>query len=226
MRPSSRENHPAPDSKSPAVAQSLLSRFWATFLFMNKVKVLIQGYAKEIENGWLASSTVTLVQSNDKNIIVDPGCNREKLLEELSNSNLKPSDIDFVFLTHNHGDHALLAGIFENAKVLTPNEIYNNDNQVEQENKIPGTDLEIIQTSGHSPEHCSLVVPTKEGTYIIAGDVFWWTDDEEQKIDVEKEDDAHPAEVNMKKLIENRKKILEIADFIIPGHGKMFKVEK
>lgn len=193
---------------------------------MNKVKVLIQGYAKEIENGWLASSTVTLVQADDKNIIVDPGCNRKKLIEVLLNNDLKPSDIDFVLLTHSHGDHALLTGIFENAKVLTPDEIYDNDNQVEQENKISGTDLEIIQTPGHSPEHCSLVVPTREGTYVVAGDVFWWTDDEEQKIDVGKEDDAHPAEVDMQKLIESRKKILEIADYIIPGHGKMFKVEK
>ena len=193
---------------------------------MNKVKVLIQGYAKEIENGWLASSTVTLVRANDKNIIVDPGCNRKRLLEELNKNNLKPSDINFVFLTHSHGDHALLAGIFENAKVLTPDEIYDNDNQIEQGNKIPGTDLEIIQTPGHSSEHCSLVVPTGEGTYVVAGDVFWWMDNEEQKIEIEKEDDAHPAGADMQKLIESRKKILEIADYIIPGHGKMFKVEK
>ncbi len=60
----------------------------------------------------------------------------------------------------------------------------------------------------------------------MAGDTFWWTDDEEQKIDVEKQDDAHPDEVNMKNLIESRKKVLKIADYIIPGHGKMFKVEK
>ncbi len=193
---------------------------------MIKVKVLIEGYAKEIKNGWLASSTVTLVKSNDKNIIVDPGCNREKLLEELSKNNLKPSDIDFVLLTHNHGDHGLLAGIFENAKIITPTEIYDDDNQIEIQDKIPETDLEIIQTPGHSSEHCSLVVRTEEGIYVVAGDVFWWMDDEEQKIDVGKEDDAHPGEVNMQNLIENRKKILEIADYIIPGHGKMFKVEK
>lgn len=193
---------------------------------MNKVKVLIQGYAKEIENGWLASSTTTFVQSNGKNIVVDPGCNRKRLLEELAKNNLKPADINFVLLTHSHGDHALLAGIFENAKVITPAEIYYNDNQVEPENKILGTNLEIIQTPGHSPEHCSLVVPTEEGTYIVAGDVFWWTDDEEQKIEIEKEDDVHPDEVNMPKLIESRKKILEIADYIIPGHGKIFKVKK
>jgi len=192
----------------------------------NKIKVLIEGYAKEIENGWLASSTTTLVQSNDKNIIVDPGCNRKKLLEELTKSGLRPADIDFVLLTHSHTDHALLAGIFENAKVITPTEIYDNDNQIEIGNKVPETDSEIIQTPGHSQEHCSLIVPAEEGTYVIAGDVFWWMDEEEQKIDVEKGDDAHPAEVNMQNLVESRKKILKIADYIIPGHGKMFKVEK
>jgi glyoxylase-like metal-dependent hydrolase (beta-lactamase superfamily II) len=113
---------------------------------MNKVKVLIQGYAKKIESGWLASSTVTLVQSSGKKIIVDPGCNRKKLLEELANNGLKSGDIDFVLLTHNHTDHTLLAGVFVNAKVLTTDEIYDSDNQIEHHNKIPGTDLEIIQS--------------------------------------------------------------------------------
>ena len=193
---------------------------------MNKVKALIQGYAKQIKNGWLASSTVTLVQSNGKNIIIDPGCNRKKLIEELKNNNLKPEDIDFVLLTHSHTDHTLLAGIFDNAKVLNSEEIYDNDNQTEHNNKIPNTGLEIIQTSGHSPEHCSLIVLPENGTYIVAGDVFWWMDNEEQKIEIEKEDEAHPEEVDMDKLIESRKKLLKIGDYIIPGHGKIFKVEK
>lgn len=190
---------------------------------MNTVKVLIEGYAKEMENGWMTSSTVTLVKTNGKNIIVDPGCNRKKLIEELGKNNLKTADIDFVLLTHSHTDHSLLAGIFENAKVLTTEEIYNNDNQTEHNNKIPETDLEIIQTPGHCPEQCSLLVPTDEGVYGIVGDVFWWTDDEEQKIDVNKEDEAHPKETDMEKLIESREKILKMADYIIPGHGKMFK---
>jgi len=191
---------------------------------MNKIKVLIQGYAKRIENGWLASSTVSLVQSNGKTIIVDPGCNREKLIEGLSENNLKPTDIDFVFLTHSHTDHTLLAGIFENAKVFNNEEIYDDDEQIEHNNKIPETDLEIIQTPGHSNDHCSLVVKTKEGIYAVAGDVFWWMDDEEQKIDINKPDQAHPAD--MKKLIKSRKTLLKLADYIIPGHGKMFKIKK
>lgn len=30
---------------------------------MAEIKVLIEGYAKEIKNGWMASSTVTLVKN-------------------------------------------------------------------------------------------------------------------------------------------------------------------
>lgn len=193
---------------------------------MNKIKILIEGYAREIDNGWMASATVTLVQSDGKNIIVDPGCNRKRLIEELKKNNLKTTDIDFVLLTHSHGDHSLLAGIFENAKVLTTEEIYNGDNQVEHGNKIPETNLEIVQTPGHCPEHCSLLIPTEEGVCVVAGDVFWWTDDEEQIVDINKEDGAHPKETNMEKLKESRKMLLEMADFVIPGHGRMFKVEK
>ena len=193
---------------------------------MSKIKILIEGYAHQVENGWVASSTVTLVKANGKNIIVDPGCNREKLIAALRGENLKVDDIDLVLLTHNHLDHVLLAGIFSNARVLTTEEIYKNDNQTLHGNIIPDTDLKIIQTPGHCNEHCSLVVPTEKGTYVVAGDVFWFTDGEVETADIEKVDDAHPAEVSMEKLAESRKKVLEIADFIIPGHGKVFKVDK
>ena len=200
--------------------------FFGRIKQMNKVKVLIQGYAKKIKGGWLASSTVTFVQSGGKNVVVDPGCNRKRLLEELEDNGLKPGDVDFVLQTHNHTDHTLLTGVFEKAKVLNTDEIYDGDNQVEHKNKIPDTDLEIIQTPGHAPEHCSLVINTPEGVYVVAGDAFWWMDNEEQEINVEKEDQAHPEEADMRKLIESRKKVLKIADYIIPGHGKMVKILK
>lgn len=193
---------------------------------MSEIKILIEGYARQIKNGWLASSTTTLVKSNGKNIIVDSGCNREKLLEALKKENLKVEDIDFVLLTHNHLDHTLLAGIFPNARVLTTEEIYKNDNQVSHGNIIPDTDLKIIQTPGHCNEHCSLIVPTEKGVYVVGGDVFWYVEGEAQTADIKKVDDAHPAEVDMEKLIVSRKKILKIADYIIPGHGRMFKVNK
>ena len=194
---------------------------------MNKIKVLIEGYAKKINDGWLASSTVTFVESNGKKIIVDPGCNRQKLVEELEKINLKPNDIDFVFLTHNHTDHILLTGMFENAKVLNDTEIYDSDKQVEHHGEIPGTDLKIILTPGHDQFHSALVVPTNNGIYVVAGDVFWWMDDEEQKTKFDSlVNHKDPYVKNLTQLITSRKKVLSLADWIIPGHGKMFKVEK
>lgn len=195
---------------------------------MTKIKVLIEGYAKEIDNGWLASSTATLIESDGKRIIIDPGCNRLKLLTELEKNNLNPSDIDFVILTHNHTDHSLLAGIFENAKVLNDTEIYDNDNQIEHGGVIPGTDIKIIETPGHDQFHCAVVIEDEKlGKVVVAGDVFWWMDNEEQKTDFDSLISHADPYVKDEEILKNsRKKVLEIADYIIPGHGKIFKVEK
>jgi len=192
---------------------------------MAEVKVLIEGYAKETKDGWTSNSTVTLVKSNGKNIIVDPGFNRSKLLNSLKKENLETKDIDYVFLTHDHPDHVLLAGLFENAKVIDELYVYYDGTIAKHGGVIPGTDLKVIRTPGHMEEHCSLVVPTQQGTYVVAGDVFWWLENEKQEVNINKPDND-PEHMNLQKLVASRKKVLEIADYIIPGHGKMFKVKK
>ncbi len=196
---------------------------------MATIKILIEGYAKQQENGWVASSTTCLITSEDnKKIITDPGCNREKLLEALKKENLATSDIDYVFLSHCHPDHTLLAGIFENAKFVTfdSNLIYNKDLLTEFDKNILGKDIEIIETPGHVLEHLSLLVDTSEGKVAIAGDVIWWLDNEQQVFDINQKDHSQAKGMNMENLIESRKKILSMADYIIPGHGRIFKVKK
>jgi len=194
---------------------------------MAEIKVLIEGYAKDTGNGWLASSSVVLVRSGGKTIVTDPGCNRERLLQALKKEGLRPGDVDFVFLSHGHVDHALLAGIFDRAKFVTFESLmYDKDRQLEFDERVMGPDTQVIKTPGHAHEHCSLVISTDDGVYVVAGDVFWWADGEKQKVDVNKEDLAHPDELDMKKLIESRKRILDIADWVVPGHGKVFKVGK
>jgi len=195
---------------------------------MTEVKVLIEGYAKELETGWVASSTCCLITTENQKIITDPGCNREKLLIALEKENLKTSDIDYVFLSHCHPDHILLAGIFENAKFITYdfNLLYDKDSLTEFENDFLGKDIEIVETPGHVTSHLSLIVNTKKGKIAIAGDVIWWKEGAEQIFDINQKDENDGKELNMEKLIESRKKLLELADYIIPGHGKMFKVTK
>ncbi|MFH1522900.1 MAG: hypothetical protein ABIE43_03730 [Patescibacteria group bacterium] len=46
-----------------------------------------------------------------------------------------------------------------------------------------------------------------------------------QVVDINQEDHSQVKGVDMKTLIESRKKLLKISDYIIPGHGKMFKVD-
>lgn len=192
---------------------------------MSEIKVLIEGYARQTQEGWVANSTVVLIKSNNRNIIVDPGFDREKLLNALEKESLKISDIDYVFLTHGHIDHSLLAGIFKNAKIIDELYIYQKDAIIKHNGIIPDTDLKVIRTPGHKEEHCSLIVKTDEGVYAMAGDVFWWMEGEKQELDINKPD-GDPEHMDLEKLIASRKKILEIADYIIPGHGKMFRVEK
>jgi len=196
---------------------------------MSTLKVLIEGYAKKLDNGWVASSATCLVINYEgKKIITDPGCNRQKLLAALENEHLQTDEIDYVFLSHCHPDHVLLAGIFEKAKYITfdSNLIYDGDLLVEFDKGILGEGIQILETPGHVLEHLSLAVDTDEGKVVIAGDVIWWMDDEEQILDINQTDRSQAKGMNMDSLVDSRKKILEIADYIIPGHGKMFKNNK
>jgi glyoxylase-like metal-dependent hydrolase (beta-lactamase superfamily II) len=193
---------------------------------MATVKILLEGYAKKLKTGWVANSTVCLVTSGSK-IITDPGCNREKLLAALTKEGLKAGDIDYVFISHAHPDHSLLAGIFEKAKVVTydSNLVYDGDMITEFSSDLLGSDIEIIQTPGHMLEHISLLVKTDQGKIAIAGDTIWWLEDEEQKFSLDQKDHSKAKGMYMPTLINSRKKLIKLADYIIPGHGKMFKVE-
>ncbi|MEK7154768.1 MAG: NTP transferase domain-containing protein, partial [Patescibacteria group bacterium] len=85
---------------------------------MNKVKVLIEGYAKINPDGtWDATSTTTLIDTGKHKIIMDPGCHRQLLLKALAKEHLQTGDIDVVFISHYHPDHCTLMGVFENATV-------------------------------------------------------------------------------------------------------------
>lgn len=196
---------------------------------MAKVKVLIEGYAKILGKGWKASSTTCLITTDDgKKIIADPGCNRTKLLDALRKEGLATSDIDYVFLSHRHPDHSLLAGIFEKAKHITFDMglMYDNDLILPFEKHVLGKEIEVINTPGHVNEHIALLAETLEGKVAIAGDAIWWLDEEEQVFDIHQKDHSQAIDLNIEDLIKSRQKLLELADFIIPGHGKMFKVKK
>jgi len=195
---------------------------------MAEVKILVEGYAKRLERGWAASSTACLIQTENKRIITDPGCNRTKLLGALNREGLGTDDMDYVFLSHCHLDHILLAGIFAKAKFVTSemNFIYNEDLILAFDRHVLGRDIEIIETPGHLSEHLSLLVDTSAGTMAIAGDTIWWEDGEEQSFSLDQEDHSQGKGLDMEKLVNSRRKLIKAADYIIPGHGQMFEVKR
>ena len=194
---------------------------------MVEMKILIEGYARKKNNVWFASPTTVLIKDNGLNILVDPGANRPLLEKAFKKEGLVPQDIDIVFLTHYHLDHILNIRLFPDKDIYDGTTITREDAITEYSGNIPGTSIQVILTPGHADEHCSLLIETEQGKVVIAGDVFWWQDQEEQKTDREslmKHEDPFVKDIEL--LVESRKKLLEIADYIIPGHGKMFRVEK
>jgi glyoxylase-like metal-dependent hydrolase (beta-lactamase superfamily II) len=192
---------------------------------MTTYNILIPGYATKTDTGWLASCTTTLIKDSGKTIIVDPGANKSLLLQQLKSESLKPEEIDSVFLTHFHPDHMLLTALFENAVIFDGETVYEKDLETEYEGLLPGTTIRVMPTPGHAHEHTSLIMDTKQGKVVVAADLFWWTDDQEQ-IDDDKDELINrkdPFTKDWDALIDSRTKVLAIADWIIPGHGKIFK---
>lgn len=193
---------------------------------MAEVKILIKGYASI--NGKKATSTTTLILDGKLKFVVDPGMDREKLLSGLKENNLEPNDINYVIQTHGHIDHVGLTAIFEKATVIDDEAFYTFDGgYVAHGGNIPESTLKILKTPGHDLNHMSVIVNTDKGKVVIAGDVFWWYDEEDKKTDYQSlMNRIDEWAKNNDDLKESRKKILAIADFVIPGHGEMFEVKK
>ncbi len=189
---------------------------------MAEIKILIEGYFKNIsKTRCRASSTISLIKDEDKNILVDTGNpqDKEKIINALKKRKLKPEDIDIVIITHFHPDHVGCNYLLKKARFIVPGVSFWDDMfDRTSENQRLSKNLKLISTPGHSEDSATLLVKTDRGVVACVGDLFWFEGDE--KIKLIKEDCS-----NKNLFYKNRRKILKLADFIIPGHGKMFKVK-
>jgi glyoxylase-like metal-dependent hydrolase (beta-lactamase superfamily II) len=184
---------------------------------MNNVDILIEGYARVFADRWEASSSTVLIKTPQLTIIIDPGCNRELLLKKLKAQKVAPEEVNVICLTHTHLDHSLNVALFPKARVINNEGVYQADIAYPVGECVPDTDIKIVQTPGHVLSHCSYVIPTEKGNVIVAGDVFWWLDGEEQHFQVNKEDEFAD---DMEQLRLSREQLLSIGGLLIPGHGK------
>lgn len=180
------------------------------------IKIIKHGYFKWIgKNRCKVGSNATLIRDGKKNILVDTGSPSEdkKIITALKKEKLMPKDIDIVIITHPHADHVGNNFLFKDALFVDSLGEFRRDKffLAQAERKLT-ENVRITKTPGHALEDISVIVRTEKGVIAVIGDVFWKAGDN-KLIQVE----------NTKKLAQSRKKILKIADWLIPGHGKMFK---
>lgn len=167
-------------------------------------------------------STVTLIDAGKKKIIVDTGFLGEDgvLMDALAARGLSPDDIDFVVNTHLHLDHCGCNLLFRQSVFYADkgeNPPIHFRPAKDGGSLVPG--VKFLSTPGHTAGSVSVVVEADGARYVIAGDAI---------PTVENYETMTPPAVNIDKKLaeESMKRILKIADRVVPGHGPIFVVER
>ena len=172
-----------------------------------------------------ASSTVTFILDGDYQIIIDTGIlgDGEKIQRGLTDFRLSFKEIDLVINTHLHGDHIGNNALFSKAKFIAHKKEFpaklKNVEVISGEYEL-NKNIKLIETPGHTPGCISGVIvnPEDNRTYVISGDALPLKDNYLEWV-------PPGINYNPKIALESMKKIVDIADIIIPGHDKMFSIE-
>ncbi len=177
--------------------------------FMPKVHLLKSGLIRKDEHGRIsdARSSVTLIVSGTRKIVVDTGLKGEELqiLEALAGVGFQPEEIDTVVNTHSHTDHCGNNHLFSQAKILEPKN---------GETIAPG--VWTMETFGHSLDSISVVV---EGCKIVvmAGDALPTLGNFQKNVP--------PAlHVDRVRALASMAKIVSLANVVVPGHDLPFSI--
>lgn len=189
-----------------------------------QVVVLQPGYAvwQKRLKAQKADGTISLIKSS-QNIIVDTGLPKDKeiILKKLKANGLTPGKIDYVICTHGDADHISNNNLFPKAVLIVGFDIYHGDiASFFQKNFKIDDNVTVTAMTGHDERSIGVLVKTTQGLVAITGDLFEYENDWKQAkewIAFSKQPKSH---------IKNRAKVWELADFIIPGHGPMFAVDK
>jgi N-acyl homoserine lactone hydrolase len=167
-----------------------------------------------------ARSSVTLIDAGKKRIIVDTGQLGEEgvIADALAARGLSPDDIDFVVNTHLHLDHCGCNLLFRKSvfyadkKENPPAYFRHAEDGCEL---VPG--VRFLSTPGHTEGSLSVVAESDGKRYVMAGDAI---------PTIENYETMTPPAVNIDERLakESMKRILKVADCVVPGHGAMFEV--
>ena len=163
---------------------------------MAKLDILTYGFSFVSDQGGFGYSTVCLLESGDRRVLIDtgPASRRGWVYKALESRGLGIDDIDTVVLTHLHWDHCQNTDLFRDARVLVhPRELdyAKSPNRADAhfasyfadmlaKMKVePVSDgdsilegVSIIDTPGHTKGHISVVIEVGDETVLVTGDAL------------------------------------------------------
>ncbi|MGN6728130.1 MAG: MBL fold metallo-hydrolase [Tepidisphaeraceae bacterium] len=198
---------------------------------------------KESEAVRTPHATCTLIRTDKRNLLIDPGLPGPVLAARLfERSGLRPEQIDTVFVTNSRPAHRAGAGIFTKAVKLIHEleqqfvlqHLQNLLNESEDdaddrktiENEIallesfkPADDklapqVELFPLFGYTPGTCGILVSTPTHSTLLTGDAV-------ATADHLLAGQVLPGCVNLQQAKESLQEIYEIADIVIPGHDNV-----
>lgn len=198
------------------------------------VDVLAPGYSQWLDNGQTsmrANGSCTLVRSACLNVLVDcmSPWDGARLTSLLAERGLHPDDIHYLVCTHTHPDHAGNLNLFTKAKVqIVGYSVFAQDlytmHPFDENVAYPlSAGIEVIPTPGHTLSDVSVCVKqsSKLGRVVVAGDLF-----ESERDLVNDQIWIDAGSECPEKQRANRAMVLSMADYVVPGHGDIFKVCK
>jgi glyoxylase-like metal-dependent hydrolase (beta-lactamase superfamily II) len=160
------------------------------------------------------ASTVGYIQDGDIRVVVDPGMVRHRslILDPLRDLGVAPEQVTDVVFSHHHPDHTLHAALFPHARFHDHWAIYQADRWTwrDAEGYRLSDSISLIRTPGHTPEDITTLAGTPDG--IVAFTHVW--------NDATSAGDRHATD--MRALHAGRRRVLAVADLIVPGHGPAF----
>jgi glyoxylase-like metal-dependent hydrolase (beta-lactamase superfamily II) len=171
--------------------------------------VLYAGYASPD-----VAATVGFIRDGDRRVVTDPGMVRHRslILDPLGELGVAPEQVTDVVFSHHHPDHTLNAALFPNARVHDHWAIYHGDQwhwrDAEGFQLTPA--IKLIRTPGHTREDITVLAGTPQG--VVAFTHLW--------IHATTAGDRHA--VDLAGLHAGRRRVLAVADLVVPGHGPAF----
>jgi len=178
-----------------------------------RVDVLLDGSLTS--TGGAVQSSCTLVRDGEHVIVVDPGMasGAAAILDPMARFGVRPEDVTEVVLSHHHPDHTMYAGLFPKAAVHDHWAIYRGTDWEDSDcdGRVISEAVQLARTPGHTAEDLVLIAGTPDGVVVTTHS--WFHADS----GVDDEDPEDPQQLH-----ESRRRILAVADRIIPGHGPAF----